>query len=234
MISTLNDLQAVLDETKLQLEAQYPDVDMSAEIAAVETAIADARAKADADYEAVAEEGNFDVEPFIATVENINNDITNLTAIAAEKKAEADEEARQAANQTAYDATLAEIAELQAELDAMTMKVAQEYPDADVSADIKAAQDAIDALTAGAEAAFEAVAEEGTYEYTVDADNVKKLIEDIEARAQALGIEEITADMLGKDVKIYNLQGVRVNTPTTDAIHVIVSNDGTVRKVVIK
>ena len=47
-------------------------------------------------------------------------------------------------------------------------------------------------------------------------------------------IEEITADMLGKDVKIYNLQGVRVNTPTTDAIHVIVSNDGTVRKVVIK
>ncbi len=234
VISTLNDLQAVLDETKLQLEAQYPDVDMSAEIAAVETAIADARAKADADYEAVAEEGNFDVEPFIATVENINNDITNLTAIAAEKKAEADEEARQAANQTAYDATLAEIAELQAELDAMTMKVAQEYPDADVSADIKAAQDAIDALTAGAEAAFEAVAEEGTYEYTVDADNVKKLIEDIEARAQALGIEEITADMLGKDVKIYNLQGVRVNTPTTDAIHVIVSNDGTVRKVVIK
>ena len=116
----------------------------------------------------------------------------------------------------------------------MTIKVAENYPDVDVNAEIKIAQDAIDALTAGAEAAFEAVAEEGTYEYTVDADSVKKLINDIEDRAQALGIEEITADMLGKDVKIYNLQGVRVNTPTTDAIHVIVSNDGTVRKVVIK
>ncbi len=234
VIATLDQLTEALDEAKQQLEAQYPGVDMTEEIAAIEKEIADAREDAAKAFEAVATEGNFDVEPFVATVENINNEITNLTAIAAEKKAQADEEARQAANREAYDATLAEIAELQAELDAMTTLVAEKYPDADVSADIKAAQDAIDALTAGAEAAFEAVAEEGTYEYTIDADSVKKLINDIEARAQALGIEEITADMLGKDVKIYNLQGVRVNTPTTDAIHVIVSNDGTVRKVVIK
>ena len=230
VIATLDQLTEALNETKQQLEAQYPDIDMTEEIAAIEAAIANAREEAGKALEAVAEEGNFDVEPFIAIVENINNDITNLPMIAAEKM----EEARQAANQAAYDATLAEIAELQAELDAMTIKVAENYPDVDVNAEIKIAQDAINALTAGAEAAFEAVAEEGTYEYTVDADSVKKLINDIEDRAQALGIEEITADMLGKDVKIYNLQGVRVNTPTTDAIHVMVSKDGTVRKVVIK
>ena len=234
VIASLDQLREALDETKQQLDAQYPDIDMAAEIAAIEKEIADAREQADKDYEAVAEEGTFSTEPYAEIVENINNEIINLPMIAADKKAQADEEARQAANQAAYDATLAEIAELQAELDAMTILVAEQYPEADVEAEIKIAQDAIDALTAGAQEAFEAVAEEGTYEYTVDADSVKDLIKQIKDQAEALGIEEITADMIGKDVKIYNLQGVRVSTPTTDAIHVIVSNDGTVRKVVIK
>lgn len=121
----------------------------------------------------------------------INAAITAVVAeisayVDAAKAAEAQfkEDQRQAANQAAYDETLAKIAALQTELNEAKAKCGQDYPGIDITANVQAAQDAIDAAKAGALAAFNAVAEAGTYEYTLDEAGIKALIAKVLADAK--------------------------------------------------
>lgn len=113
----------------------------------------------------------------------IDEAIAKLVADA--KAAQEVENARKAANEAAYKADLETIAGLQEQLDAAKADIAENYPAFDATDGAKAIQDAIDAAKAAADAAYEAVAKEGTYSNTVDADSIKEAIAKLVTDAKA-------------------------------------------------
>ena len=62
-IAKIDDLQAALDAMKANVEENYPDADVTAEIEAAQAAIDNARSEAEDALEAVAEEGTFAFSP---------------------------------------------------------------------------------------------------------------------------------------------------------------------------
>ena len=149
-------------------------------------------------------------------------------AVAAEEKYKVD-----AANRAAYDKVIAEIDALQSELDAMVAHVAETYPEASVTQFVYIAQSAIDKARQEAHDALEAVADGGEFDYTVDADTIRKLIAEIELMAKQLGVTEIGVEDLDADAVIYTLTGRRVVNPTT-GVYIIVTPNGKAKKVAVK
>ena len=181
VVASLDALQEQLDTTLATLAEDYADFrDTDAE-AAAQQMITDAKAAAQAALEAVAEEGNFDYTP---DTESIAAAIAKLlTDAEARRAAELD---RVQANETAHNAVIAQLDELQAQLDAAMATLAEKYPtfrDEDAE---QAAQQMITDAKAAADAAFEAVAEEGVYNYTPDVEAitvaVTSLVPDAEQR----------------------------------------------------
>ncbi len=179
VVAQIDALQASLNVAKAAAAAQYPDSNVDAEVKAAQDAIDAAKADAAKALEAVAAEGKFEY--------TVNKDCINtlIAAVTEAAKAQYDEAQRVAANKAAYDAVVAEIGALQTSLDAAKADVAAQYPDSNVDTEINAAQEAIDAAKADADKALEAVATEGSFEYTVDKDAVDTLIAAIVPAAKA-------------------------------------------------
>ncbi|MCM1489504.1 MAG: hypothetical protein NC095_01560 [Muribaculum sp.] len=187
----LNDiaaLQAELDKAAEDVKA-YPAYDAAAAIDAIQTKINALKAAADAALAAVEKEGLFD---YAVDGTAVKADIAKMLedAKAAQDKADADaaEAARKAANEAAYNAVLEALAEIQNHYNDVVAQVESEYP-AYVDADANAAVQAqIDAAKAAADAAYAAVAEEGRFDYELDADAlnaaINKLLTDAEAKAK--------------------------------------------------
>lgn len=216
VLTALDALQAYIDEKVETIETDFPGVDISAFVKKAEDSIAEQRAAAEKAYEAVAEEGTFKFEVDRKPVEDA--------------MAEAREDAaRQAANIAAYKAVDAKIDELQDKFDEVIAKVATEYPSASVTAEILYAQKAIDKARAEAKDALDAVATEGTYDYTLDYDGIMALIDTILEHA---GIDDITVDNLPVDAIMFDLKGNRVKNPTAGtAVIVKLSNGGTYKMI---
>lgn len=229
-LKAIEALQTKLDNMKTLVGVTYPKVDVSKEISAAQEAIDKAKADADAAFEAVAKEGNFDYTVDSKFIEEL---IDAIRKAAVDGQAAIDAEAaRVAANQAAYQDVLSEIAALQSKLDNMKTLVTVSYPGAEVTEEVKAAQDAIDKAKADALAALEAVADEGTFEYTVDKAGIEALIDEILAAAKVTGIYEIEMEV-EEGVKYFNLQGARVLHPTKGMLLIRVTNDGKREKVIL-
>ena len=137
------------------------------------------------------------------------------------------------ANEAAYNENLAEIAELQAALDEAVADIKANYPDFDVETAAAEIQAIIDDQKAQADAALEAVANEGTYENAVDSAAVLEAIEAMGQSAIDKGITSITVEELG-NARIYTTTGVQVSEPVKGAINIVVTEDGKVFKLHIK
>ena len=157
-------LQTELNNAKAKCEQDYPGIDITANVQAAQAAIDAAKAGALTAFNAVAEAGTYE---YTLDETGIKALIAKVLSDAKTAYDQAQEEARQAANQAAYDAALAKINALQASLDATVAQVNEQYDDVDVTAEITAAQNAINKAKADALAAFNAVAEVGTFNYEV-------------------------------------------------------------------
>ena len=218
-------LQEAVDAAKEEIAKDYPGIDVTTEIEAAQAAVNAQVDNINKALEAVENEGTFEY-----TVDATDTD----AAIAAAKKAAADEAKRQADNKAAYEATVDAIDALETKLDEAIAKIASDYPSANVSLDVMQAQKAIDKARADAEAALEAVEEEGTYDYTPDTKAIEDMIAAILEKAEQSGIEIITVDNLPADAQLYNLQGMQISRPAAGTIVIVRMADGNVSKAVVR
>lgn len=218
-------LQEAVDAAKEEIAKDYPGIDVTTEIEAAQAAVNAQVDNINKALEAVENEGTFEY-----TVDATDTE----AAIAAAKKAAADEAKRQADNKAAYEAAVDAIDALETKLDEAIAKIAADYPSANVSLDVMQAQKAIDKARTDAEAALEAVEEEGTYDYTPDTKAIEDMIAAILEKAEQSGIEIITVDNLPADAKLYNLQGIQVSRPAAGTIVIVRMADGNVSKAVVR
>lgn len=218
-------LQEAVDAAKEEIAKDYPGIDVTTEIEAAQAAVNAQVDNINKALEAVENEGTFEY-----TVDATDTD----AAIAAAKKAAADEAKRQADNKAAYEATVDAIDALETKLDEAIAKIASDYPSANVSLDVMQAQKAIDKARTDAEAALEAVEEEGTYDYTPDTKAIEDMIAAILEKAEQSGIEIITVDNLPADAQLYNLQGMQISRPAAGTIVIVRMADGNVSKAVVR
>lgn len=218
-------LQEAVDAAKEEIAKDYPGIDVTTEIEAAQAAVNAQVDNINKALEAVENEGTFEY-----TVDATDTD----AAIAAAKKAAADEAKRQADNKAAYEAAVDAIDALETKLDEVIAKIASDYPSANVSLDVMQAQKAIDKARTDAEAALEAVEEEGTYDYTPDTKAIEDMIAAILEKAEQSGIEIISVDNLPADAKLYNLQGIQVSRPAAGTIVIVRMADGNVSKAVVR
>ena len=218
-------LQEAVDAAKEEIAKDYPGIDVTTEIEAAQAAVNAQVDNINKALEAVENEGTFEY-----TVDATDTD----AAIAAAKKAAADEAKRQADNKAAYEAAVDAIDALETKLDEAIAKIAADYPSANVSLDVMQAQKAIDKARTDAEAALEAVEEEGTYDYTPDTKAIEDMIAAILEKAEQSGIEIITVDNLPADAQLYNLQGMQISRPAAGTIVIVRMADGNVSKAVVR
>lgn len=231
VVDQLNALSEQLDQTAAAAVETYPHADVTEEIAAARDAIAAALAAADADKAATADEGLFS---YTVDTEAIEALINAVTTGAAADEAEYEDNLRREANRAAHEANVKIIDALEQKLIATEAAVAVTYPDADVTAEEQAARDAIAAAREAEQAAYDAVADEGVYDYTVDSAAIEALIDAIVEKAKKSGISEIEMDALNGDIMLFNLQGTRVVNPSKTAVYIMVDKQGNTRKVVIR
>lgn len=195
LTASVADLQTKLAAALETIETECPDVKDDFTGAEISAKIAEISEKIESYFTAGTLTAN--AAALQTEIAGVEADITALVADAKAAEAEYKENQRKAANQAAYDATLAQIATLQAALDAAKATCEEQYPGIDITANVTAAQNAIDAVKAAALAAFEAVAEAGTFEYTVPT-------ADIQAKIQAI----VEAAVAGSEEsrQAYNLQ----------------------------
>ena len=231
VVEQLNALSEQLDQTAAAAVETYPHADVTEEVAAARDAIAAALAAADADKAATADEGLFS---YTVDTEAIEALINAVTTGAAADEAEYEDNLRREANRAAHEANVKIIDALEQKLIATEAAVAVTYPDADVTAEEQAAREAIAAAREAEQAAYDAVADEGVYDYTVDSAAIEALIDAIVEKAKKSGISEIEMDALNGDIMLFNLQGTRVVNPSKTAVYIMVDKQGNTRKVVIK
>lgn len=231
VVNQLEALMSQLNETAAEAVETYPHADVTDEVNAAKAAIDAARAEAEAAYEAVEESGVFGYTVDTDAIEAL---IADVTAGAARDEAEYEDQQRREANRAAHEANVKIIDALEQKLIATEAAVAVTYPDADVTAEIQAARDAIAAAREAEQAAYDAVADEGVYDYTVDSAAIEALIDAIVEAAKNSGIDSIEMDAVNGDIMLFNLQGTRVVNPSKTAVYIMVDKTGKARKVVIK
>ena len=186
VVAQLNTLQEQYDAAIANVEANYADFRDAEAEAAAQKLITDAKAAAQAAYEAVATEGNFEYAPDTEAISNA------IAALVTDAKARHDAEmARRAANESAYNAVVAGLDVLQEQLDAALATLAEDYADFRDPEAETAAQQLITDAKAAAQAAYEAVAEEGTFEYTADTESIAAAIAALVTDAEARRIAEL-------------------------------------------
>ena len=213
VVAQLNTLQEQYDAAIANVEANYDDFRDAEAEAAAQKLITDAKAAAQAAYEAVETDGNFTYAPDTEAISNA------IAAIVTDAKGRHDAEmARRQANQEAYDAVVAQLDELQNQLDAALATLAEDYADYRDPAAEEAAQQLITDAKAAAQTAYEAVAEQGTFEYTADTESIAaaiaKLLTDAEARRIA-ELDRVQANQALYDGVIAQLDALQEQLDTT-------------------
>ena len=213
VVAQLDALQNQLDDAIASIEANYPDFRDAEAEAAAQKLITDAKAAARTAFEAVATEGNFEYAPDTEAISNA------IAALVTDAKSRHDAEmARRAANESAYNAVVAGLDELQNQLDAALATLAEDYADYRDPAAEEAAQQLITDAKAAAQTAYEAVAEQGTFEYTADTESIAaaiaKLLTDAEARRIA-ELDRVQANQALYDGVIAQLDALQEQLDTT-------------------
>lgn len=215
---------ATIAEEAPAVKDEFTGAEITAQIEALKAAV-------DAAYADGTLTGAYDT--VMAPAADITAAITALVDAAKAAQAEKEEGDRKAANQAAYDAVVVEIDALQTKLDQTLANVSEQYPGSNVDAQKASAQAAIDKMRDDAAAAFAAVAEEGTFDYKVDATEVDALIAAIEEAAKTSGIDGVFAGEAQGVSEVYTLDGLKVAAPR-HGMNIIVTKAGEVKKVLVK
>lgn len=215
---------ATIAEEAPAVKDEFTGAEITAQIEALKAAV-------DAAYADGTLTGAYDT--VMAPAADITAAITALVDAAKAAQAEKEEGDRKAANQAAYDAVVVEIDALQTKLDQTLANVAEQYPGSNVDAQKASAQAAIDKMRDDAAAAFAAVAEEGTFDYKVNATEVDALIAAIEEAAKTSGIDGVFAGEAQGVSEVYTLDGLKVAAPR-HGMNIIVTKAGEVKKVLVK
>lgn len=171
-LAKITALQNKLNETEATIAADYAGFGDEAAEKAAQEMIDAAKSAAEAALAAVVAEGTY---KNTVPEETINAAIDALLTAAKEKKAA--EEARVAANKAAYDADLAKITAHQNKLDETKATIASDYAGYGDEEAEAAVQEMIDSAKSAADAAFAAVATEGSYENTVPEETINAAID---------------------------------------------------------
>ena len=229
-MDVVRNLEDALNKSLQTIATDCPDVKDNFKGNDIAKEIADMKAAIEAAYADKTIADKYD--DLVAPKAEIENAISSLVADAkAAQAAYEAEEARQAANLEAYEKDLAEIDALQAKLDATLDNLHKLYPDLDIEEAAKAIQDAIDAQRDKAEAAYNAVAEEGDYENTVDSQTILNMIDDL---LESADIVIVAVDDLGDDIRIFTTDGMQHKSPVRGRVNILVDKTGNFRKVVVK
>lgn len=177
-LAVIAGLQTELDNA-VKAVADNKEYDVTADKAAADKLIADAKAAAKAALDAVAKEGNY------APVVKADAIKAAIAKIAENADKAALEAARVKANEAAAEADNKAIAALEAKLADALAEVAKTYPDYDATADKAAADKLIAEAKEAVKKALEAVAKEGNYASPVKAEPIEAAIAAISANAKA-------------------------------------------------
>lgn len=230
-VQTLRDALAAALNT---IAEQAPDVKDNFRGEAISADINELQAALDAAYEdkTIADR----IGELLVPVPAIESAIEKLVedALAAQQAyedAQAAEQARQEANFAAYTAAMAEVDALQQKLDTAIAEIREKYPDFEVDEAAAPIQNMIDTLWQAVEAAYEAVANEGIFDYTVDGSEVEH---SIEIMMEAAGVNSVMGETLNSKVHIYTMDGVQVENFVHGQVNLIVYPDGHCVKVYVK
>ena len=222
-------VQTELDNAKKTIETECADVaeDYVATLEKLQSEIDGVSADLKKQYEAVALDENSKVY------------LTGITSGIA--KALKDAQAGQAAvtaNETAYERLNAEIAAVQAELDAAIEKINTECPDVadQFTAEMETLQMQIDGVQEDLDAKYEAVSLDENSKVYLSAvtSGIKKMIEDaIAAQDQATGINDVQTGA-NQVVAIYTVTGAKVEKPVKGSINIFKYADGSIKKIFVK
>ena len=222
-------VQTELDNAKKTIENECADVaeDYVATLEKLQSEIDGVSADLKKQYEAVALDENSKVY------------LTGITSGIA--KALKDAQAGQAAvtaNETAYERLNAEIAAVQAELDAAIEKINTECPDVadQFTAEMETLQMQIDGVQEDLDAKYEAVSLDENSKVYLSAvtSGIKKMIEDaIAAQDQATGINDVQTGA-NQVVAIYTVTGAKVEKPVKGSINIFKYADGSIKKIFVK
>ncbi len=219
------------------IQNEYKDFeDVSAELAVRNSldAAKDDVAKA---YKAVEKEGTYS---FVLDVEGLTAAIGQLLidakeAKVAKEKAEAEAEAkRQADNKAAYDAVLEEIATIQKEFDDAVVMITAEFPEYNATAEVLAITKVLADAEKAANEAYVAVEKTGAFEYTFDAEGIRTMIAQMVDNAKMSGVDELEAEAVAENVRIFTLDGTEHARPVVGKVNVIVRKNGSVSKIMVK
>lgn len=175
--------QEMLEEAKKNVADTYPGADVTAEVAAAQALIDAAKKDIEAAKEACATEGNFSYAFDFGAIE------AAINAIEAKAKFQADVQSK-------YDAAVSALDALQTKLDTTKETVAGLYTDVNIEEVAAAAQEAITKAYTDAQAALEAAATAGEFNYTVPTADIEALIAAIapEAKRQSENAKAYEAD----------------------------------------
>ena len=242
------------EAAKAANEAAYER--LTAEIAAVQTELDNAKKTIENECADVAED-------YVATLEKLQSEIDGVSAdlkkqyeaVALDEnskvyltgitsgiaKALKDAQAGQAAvtaNETAYERLNAEIAAVQAELDAAIEKINTECPDVadQFTAEMETLQMQIDGVQEDLDAKYEAVSLDENSKVYLSAvtTGIKKMVEDaVAAQDQATGINDVQTGA-NQVVAIYTVTGAKVEKPVKGSINIFKYADGSIKKIFVK
>ena len=222
-------VQTELDNAKKTIETECADVaeDYVATLEKLQSEIDGVSADLKKQYEAVALDENSKVY------------LTGITSGIA--KALKDAQAGQAAvtaNETAYERLNAEIAAVEAELDAAIEKINTECPDVadQFTAEMETLQMQIDGVQEDLDAKYEAVSLDENSKVYLSAvtTGIKKMVEDaVAAQDQATGINDVQVGS-SKVVAIYTVTGAKVEKPVKGSINIFKYADGSIKKIFVK
>ena len=207
--------------------AEYENV--SAELA-VRNYLDDVKAGIERAYKAVEKEGTYSYElDWDALKASIEKLLTDAQQAAADAEA-----ARVARNEAAYNAVMDQIEQLKNEADEAVKKIETEYPDYNATSRIREIDAAIVAAENAANAAKEAVSEEGEFDFTFDPELIRALINEMLQEAEITGVEAIEAEVVAGNAYIFTLDGKQHQRPVQGEVNVIVRKNGETSKIFVK
>lgn len=225
-LKIINELTEHLDNTIVEIEADYlkfEDVRANAE---VRKAINDAKAEVEAAFEAVKEEGTYASPLAEEKVAELNASIDALLETAKDK-------ARRAANYEKYVADITVVDGEQEKFDSLLEEIEENYPDKLDREEADAIQDAIEALRTACDEEYADTEEEGEYTSPL----TEEILAALTARMEKLRENAETGiDFIGLDadvnVKIFTLDGVQVSRPVQGQTCIFVTPKGTFKQLV--
>lgn len=229
-LATLDELYSFYREVVATIQENYAEYEnVSAELA-VRNYLDDVKAGIEKAYKAVENEGvysyDLDEQALAVSIQKLLDDAQQAAADA--------EAARVARNEAAYNAVMDQIEQLKNEADEAVKKIETEYPDYNATSRIREIDAAIVAAENAANAAKEAVSEEGEFDFTFDPELIRALINEMLEEAEILGVEAIEAEVVAGNAYIFTLDGKQHQRPVQGEVNVIVRKNGETSKIFVK